>query len=161
MASARFRLGLPNLASSLLQAGYRLGYTGKWHVDDTHGPSYFGFYAHDWLGYAHPAGGIYLRSFRNSCRNPVNHYLEYLAERGLEVPELQDAVYFPAIDTFEIYGRQTGPVEASFEHYVAEETIELIERFVSRARSDGEPFFLWANYWGPHVPYILPERGMR
>jgi arylsulfatase A-like enzyme len=154
---ARLCLDLPNLATALLHAGYRLGYAGKWHIDNTYGPTYFGFHADDWLGYAHPAGGIYLRSFRDSRRNPVNHYLEYLAERGLPIPTLEEAVYFPAIDTFEIYGRQTGPLEASYEHYVAEEAIDLIERFAARARSDGEPFFLWVNFWGPHVPYILPE----
>lgn len=154
---ASLRLDLPNLATSLLRTGYRLGYSGKWHIDDTYGPTHFGFEAHDWLGYAHPAGGIYLRSFRDSRRNPVNHYLEYLAERGLSMPELEEAVYFPAIDTFEIYGRQTGPVEASYEHYVADLAINLLERFDTRARSDGRPFFLWVNYWGPHVPYILPE----
>ncbi len=154
---ASLRLDLPNLAESLLGAGYRLGYSGKWHIDDRYGPTHFGFHANDWLGYAHPAGGIYLRSFRDSRRNPVNHYLEYLAERGLSTPELEEAVYFPAIDTFEIYGRQTGPVESGYEHYVAYEAIRLIERFATCARSDGKPFFLWVNYWGPHVPYVLPE----
>jgi arylsulfatase A-like enzyme len=98
-----------------------------------------------------------MRSFRDSRRYPVNHYLEHLAERGLSVPELEEAIYFPAIDTFDIYGRQTGPVDASYEHYVADVAIDLLERFVTRARSDGRPFFLWVNYWGPHVPYILPE----
>ena len=159
---APYRRELPNLASALLAQGqngpgYRLGYIGKWHIDDTFGPSHFGFEANDWLGYAHPAGGIYLRSFRNSCRNPVNHYLEYLRERGLATPTLEETVYMPANPNFEIYARQTGPVEASYEHYVAEESIELIHRFARRRRSDGRPFFLWANFWGPHDPFILPE----
>ena len=155
--SAAYRLDLPNLAASLLKEGYRLGYTGKWHIDDTYGPTHFGFHANDWLGYAHPAGDLYMRSFRNSCRNPVNHYLEYLKERGIDVPGLEGTVYFPAHDNFEAYARQTGPVEASFEHYVAEEAIDLIQRFARRAESDGQPFFVWVNFWGPHVPYILPE----
>jgi arylsulfatase A-like enzyme len=152
-----YRRDLPNLAKALLAQGYRLGYSGKWHVDDTFGPTSFGFHANDWLGYAHPAGGIYLRSFRNSCLNPVNHYVEYLKERGLAIPALEETVYFPANENFEIYARQTGPVEASFEHYVAEETIAQITRFAQRRRSDGQPFFAWANFWGPHDPFILPE----
>jgi arylsulfatase A-like enzyme len=150
-------LSLPNLAGALLHQGYRLGYTGKWHIDDTYGPTHFGFEANDWLGYSHPAGGIILRSFANSCKYPVNHYVEYLKERGLDLPTMEETVYFPANDHFEIYCRQTGPVEASFEHYVAEEAIDLIDTFARRQRVDGQPFFVWANFWGPHDPYLLPE----
>ena len=87
-----FRQELPNLARSLLAREYRLGFSGKWHIDDTYGPTHFGFHANDWLGYSHPAGGVYLRSFARSCRYPVNHYLEYLAERGLAVPELEEEI---------------------------------------------------------------------
>ncbi len=155
--SADFRLEAPNLARALHQAGYRLGYTGKWHIDDVYGPTHFGFEAKDWLGYSHPAGDLYMRSFRHSCKYPVNHYLEYLRAHNLEVPHLEDVVYFPANPNFEIYARQSGPVEASFEHYVAEETLDLIERFSQRAARDARPFFIWANFWGPHDPYILPE----
>ena len=152
-----FRRDVPNLAEALLGEGYRLGYTGKWHIDDTYGPTHFGFEANDWLGYSHPAGGIYMRSFAGSCKYPVNHYMEYLSERGLDVPELEETVYYPANDSFEIYARQTGPVEASFEHYVAEEAIDMIHRLGTRGKEDGRPFFIWANFWGPHDPYILPE----
>ena len=154
---ADFDLQCPTVASALLAQEYRLGYSGKWHVDDTYGPTHFGFDANDWLGYSHPAGGLYMRSFARSCRYPVNHYVEYLQARGLAMPELQDAVYYPANDNFEIYARQLGPVDASFEHYVADETIELLERFAQRSQSDGRPFFVWSNFWGPHDPYILPE----
>jgi arylsulfatase A-like enzyme len=134
-----------------------MGYTGKWHIDDVYGPTHFGFQANDWLGYSHPAGDLYMRSFRGSCKYPVNHYLEYLKECVLEIPELEETVYFPANPNFEIYARQFGPVEASFEHYVTEEAIELIETFTHRARQDERPFFMWVNFWGPHDPYILPE----
>jgi arylsulfatase A-like enzyme len=155
--SADFRRDVPNLAGALHNAGYRLGFTGKWHIDDVYGPTHFGFQANDWLGYSHPAGDLYMRSFRRSCKYPVNHYAEYLTARGLDIPHLEDVVYFPANPNFEIYARQSGPVEASFEHYVAEEAIDLIDGFAQRAQHDGRPFFLWANFWGPHDPYILPE----
>jgi arylsulfatase A-like enzyme len=154
---ADLRLELPTLAGSLREAGYRLGYTGKWHVDDVYGPTHFGFRANDWLGYSHPAGGLYMRSFRNSCKYPVNHYHEYLKARNLAMPSLEDVVYYPANPNFEIYARQTGPVEASFEHYVAEEAIALIDRFAELGARDGAPFFTWVNFWGPHDPFILPE----
>jgi arylsulfatase A-like enzyme len=155
--SANFRLDVPNLAASLHTAGYRMGYSGKWHIDDVYGPTHFGFEAKDWLGYSHPAGDLYMRSFRGSCKYPINHYAEYLKDRGLDIPSLEKVVYYPANPNFEIYARQTGPVEASFEHYVAEESLDLIETFARRANLDERPFFMWVNYWGPHDPYILPE----
>jgi choline-sulfatase len=154
---ADLRLELPNLAGSLREAGYRLGYTGKWHVDDVYGPTHFGFRANDWLGYSHPAGDLYMRSFHGSCKYPVNHYHEYLKARGMALPALEDVAYYPANPNFEIYARQTGPVEASFEHYVAEEAIELLERFADLGARDDRPFFTWVNFWGPHDPYILPD----
>lgn len=36
-----FSRELSNIAHSLTQAGYRLGYTGKWHLDDEYGPTHF------------------------------------------------------------------------------------------------------------------------
>lgn len=155
--SANFRLDVPNLAAPLRAAGYRLGYAGKWHIDDVYGPTHFGFEANDWLGYSHPAGDLYMRSFRKSCKYPVNHYAEYLTDQGLAMPTLEEVVYFPANPNFEIYARQTGPVEASYEHYVTEESIDRIESFAQRATQDERPFFMWVNFWGPHDPYILPE----
>jgi arylsulfatase A-like enzyme len=152
-----YRRELPNIAQALRQADYRLGYTGKWHIDDTYGPTHFGFEANDWLGYSYPASGVYARFLAGTCLYPINHYVEYLKERDLEIPELTDAIYRPANRNMEIYGRQTGPVEASFEHYVAEEAIELIDRFAARGEQDGRPFFIWVNFWGPHDPYVLPE----
>jgi arylsulfatase A-like enzyme len=149
--------GLPNMAERLTAANYRLGYAGKWHIDDTFGPTHFGFHANDWLGYAHPAGGVYMKSFKGSWRGPINHYVEYLYDRGLEMPTLDEQLYRPANANFEIFARQSGPVEANYEHYVAEETIQLIDRFHRYRQRDGKPFFMWANFWGPHNPYILPE----
>jgi arylsulfatase A-like enzyme len=70
---------------------------------------------------------------------------------------LEETVYFPANPNFEIYARQTGSVEASFEHYVTEEALDLLDGFVHRAEQDEKPFFMWVNFWGPHDPYILPE----
>ncbi len=152
-----FPRDLSNLARSLTQAGYRLGYTGKWHLDDECGPTHFGFEAKDWLGYSYPAGGVYARFLTGSCLYPVNHYVEYLRERDIEIPKIEEAVYRPANRNMEIYARLTGPVEASFEHYVAEEAIDLLDRFTKRSQNDARPFFIWTNFWGPHDPYILPE----
>lgn len=46
------------------------------------------------------------------------------------------------------------PVEATFEHYLATRTIQMLERFATDGA--GRPFFLAAHFFGPHLPYILP-----
>ncbi|PCC37901.1 sulfatase, partial [Brachybacterium alimentarium] len=49
------------------------------------------------------------------------------------------------------------PLEATFEHYLATRTIELLERSAAARKSDGTPFYLQLNFYGPHLPYILPD----
>lgn len=45
------------------------------------------------------------------------------------------------------------PVEATFEHYLATRSIEHLERYAA----DGRPFFLATHFFGPHLPYLLPD----
>ncbi|MCB0087363.1 MAG: sulfatase-like hydrolase/transferase, partial [Caldilineaceae bacterium] len=39
------------------------------------------------------------------------------------------------------------------EYFVAEEAIRVMEQMAAQ----DEPFFLWANFWGPHTPCLVPE----
>jgi arylsulfatase A-like enzyme len=49
------------------------------------------------------------------------------------------------------------PVEATFEHYLATRTIEMLERYADDLRADHKPFFLELSFFGPHLPYIVPD----
>ncbi len=49
--------------------------------------------------------------------------------------------------------RPRQPAEATFEHYLADAAIEMMTRFAA----DGRPFFLAAHFFGPHLPYIVPD----
>jgi len=49
------------------------------------------------------------------------------------------------------------PVEATFEHYLATRTIELLEKYTDEYRSGARPFFLELSFFGPHLPYIVPD----
>ncbi len=135
----------PELLSRRLQAaGYRCGYTGKWHLgtdrDRAYGasnrpslPSTVGFEGQDFPG--HGGGGF---------RYP--EYQEYLAERGLEHRLLE----WPEERPMPVpAGELAGPIESTVPYFLAENTISLAERF----RTDGDPWFIWHNNWGPHGPY--------
>jgi arylsulfatase A-like enzyme len=45
------------------------------------------------------------------------------------------------------------PVEATFEYYLATRTIELMRRYAA----EGKPFYLATHFFGPHLPYIVPD----
>ena len=40
---------------------------------------------------------------------------------------------------------------------VSELAIEQLREQGAAYRREGKPFFLWANFWGPHTPCLLPE----
>jgi arylsulfatase A-like enzyme len=139
----------------LAESGYQCGYAGKWHVDRYRKPTEVGFKGKDFLGYAHP-GACLWDGFRwKACpHNKPNYYELYLRERGLKTPRIAHALYSgnPAQEA-EMCALLDAPEESSIPYFVAEEAISLIREF---STSD-HPFFIWANFWGPHWPGIVPE----
>ncbi|WUJ69571.1 sulfatase-like hydrolase/transferase [Kribbella soli] len=122
--------------------GYQLGHVGKWHVGKDKGPRDFGYDGEHYAGWG----------------NAVDHpdYLSYLAEHGYPSFSVRN----PVRGTFAngepgnlLAGILEQPVEATFEYFLAERTIEQLRRFAA----DGGPFYLTCNWFGPHLPYLLPE----
>lgn len=151
---------LPNLASELRRAGYRLGYAGKWHVDQAKVPSEYGFIGQDIPGYGYPPPGVIEGVRFGSAQSPATRlYAHYLRERGYPAPRLLEAFYGdnPGVQSQEIYALQSGDIEMHFESMVVAETIELLHQFTAARERDGSPFFVWANFWGPHTPCLLPD----
>jgi arylsulfatase A-like enzyme len=123
----------PHLLSRRLQeAGYRCGYTGKWHLGSGSGsfgveqeatlPRTVGFEGQNFPG--HGGGGFGYPEYK--------HYLQANGWRH----EVEN-------------GELTGPLESTVPYFLASNTIELLDTF----REAGDPFFLWHNNWGPHGPY--------
>ncbi|MFP4249359.1 MAG: sulfatase-like hydrolase/transferase [Armatimonadota bacterium] len=135
------------LSRRLGEAGYRCGYTGKWHLgtadgnhfgalDDPALPTTRGFEGQDFPGHG---GGGFL----------YPEYQRYLEERGFEhrVLDWPDDRPMPVPA-----GELAGPTESTVPHFLAEHTISLAEDF----RESGDPWFIWHNNWGPHGPYYAP-----
>ena len=152
---------LPTLAGELGRAGYNLGYAGKWHVDRDKTPSDYGFVGKDFPGYGYPPaeGVIEGLRFGRGHRHATPHYREYLAGRGIEPPEVLEAFYGdnPGKQSQEMYALHSGDIEATFECMVSEFAIEQMRQFAPAAKREGKPFFIWASFWGPHTPCLLPE----
>lgn len=144
----------PPFSEELAGAGYRLGHVGKWHVGKQRGPEEFWF------------DGLHYPGWGNTVRHP--DYLRYLEERGLPPFRVRDEVRgtFPNGQPGNLLGGiLEQPVEATFEYYLAERTIEYLRRYAADSGrnkgTDRHPFYLGCHWFGPHLPYLLPERYYR
>ena len=149
------REGVRGFNHYLAAAGYQSGYAGKWHADEVRGPSDYGFIGRDFMGYAFPGAGL-LPGLQFAPKPKTgNPYADYLAERGLGLPTVSHRYVGtnPGCSAQEMYALHEGPVESCIEYFVAEEAIRVMEQMAAQ----DEPFFLWANFWGPHTPCLVPE----
>lgn len=132
-------------SEALRDKGYNCGLIGKWHTGNKKRAADFGF------------DGPHLPGWHN----PVEHadYLAYLHENGLPPYEISDRIRGTLPNGGPgnlLAARLHQPVEATFERYLATRAIEMLERYAADTR-DGKPFFLELSFFGPHLPYILPD----
>lgn len=134
-------------SEQLRAEGYNLGLLGKWHGGVRRSAADYGF-----DGPALPG-----------WHNPIDHpdYLAYLDEHGLPPYRITDPVRGTTPNGSPgnlLAARLHQPVEATFEHYLATRTIEMLRRYAEEERQpERRPFFLATHFFGPHLPYILPE----
>lgn len=131
-------------AETLRDTGWQLGLLGKWHGGVRRTAASYGFAGPEMEGW----------------HNPVDHpdYLAYLDEQGLPPYRISDKIRGTAPNGSDgnlLAARLHQPVEATFEHYLATRTIEMLERFA--ADGEARPFFLATHFFGPHLPYVLPD----
>ena len=132
----------------LLDAGYRVGLEGKWHVGKERGPEEYGFEATHYPGW----------------HNPVTHpeYEAYLEQRNLPLfrlrPDTEVRGTFPNGEPANLLASVLDqPVEATFEHYLADKTIQKLREYAAGYREGGKPFYLACHFFGPHLPYLVPQ----
>lgn len=135
-----------SFSETLREAGYNVGLVGKWHAGTHKTASDFGFDNVDLPGW----------------HNPVDHpdYLRYLEENDLPPYEISDRIRgtLPNGNPGNLLAaRLHQPEEATFEYYLATRAIEQLERYAHDNRALGTPFFLALHYFGPHLPYIVPD----
>ena len=137
----------------LLEAGYRCGWFGKWHVDNRHSALDYGFEGFSLPGYGYPYAS--------------DVYLDYLRRRGLGDPVARIALrsesgdapgtgirltrnarwfdYVSGVATLE------GPLEAHEAFFVSDLAAQWLDAL------DDDAFFLRVDPWGPHPPYLLAD----
>lgn len=133
-------------SQALRDAGWNCGLVGKWHAGTERTAADFGFDGLDYPGW----------------HNCIDHpdYLAYLKDNGFPPYEISDRYRgtFPNGEVGNLLAaRLHQPVEATYEHYLANKTIEMLERYAEDRREGGRPFFLLSSYAAPHLPYIVPD----
>lgn len=135
-----------SFAESLKDQGYNVGLFGKWHVGTKRAPADLGF------------DGPHLDGWHNAVDHPL--YKNYLEENGLPPYQITDEIRgtFPnGHPALLMAARLQQPVEATFEHFLADLAIKRIKRYAKDYKDSGQPFFLAIHFFGPHLPYILPS----
>ncbi|HEU0206484.1 MAG TPA: sulfatase-like hydrolase/transferase [Pseudolysinimonas sp.] len=133
-------------SEALRENGYNTGLIGKWHIGYHRRAADFGFDGPDFPGW----------------HNPVDHqeYLQYLSDNKLPPYEIHDQIrgVLPNGGPGNLLAaRLKQPVEATFEHFLATRAIQLLETYATDRHSDGTPFFLELSFFGPHLPYVVPD----
>ena len=133
---------------ALRETGYNTGLVGKWHAGADRSAADAGFDGPELPG--------------SAWHNPVEaqDYLDYLDERGLPQYEISDRIrgVLPHGGPGNLLAaRLHQPLEATFEHYLATRTIETLEAYAEDLRRRETPFYLQLNFFGPHLPYVLPD----
>jgi len=127
------------LSEQLKQAGYNLGYSGKWHLGAKSLPKHFGFEGHNFPG--HGGGGFGYPEYREYLdRNDLSYEIEEMTLNGGHRG-----------------GVVKGPIEATVPYFLAQTSIDLMDRFAKDYKQSGKPFFMWCNFWGPHPPYYSTQ----
>ena len=140
------REGQFTFAQALQEEGYRTGLVGKWHVGTNKTAADYGF------------EGPTLPGWHNPVDSP--DYLAYLAQNGYPPYEIHDRIrgVLPNGSPGNLLAaRLNQPEEATFEYYLAERAITMLRDYAAGRRSEGTPFFLGLHYFGPHLPYLLPD----
>ncbi|MBU0478255.1 sulfatase-like hydrolase/transferase [bacterium] len=112
----------------LKDSGYNMNYLGTWHAGFETGPIDRGF---DTKNRIFPGPKI---------------------ERTIEDSW---SFNFPGFNDFLLYGRSSLPAEKEISALVTDAILEELGNI--NEHSNNKPWFCWANYYGPHDPFIAPE----
>ena len=130
---------VPSLGQAFKAAGYRMGYTGPWHMGDDETPH------HGWTDF--------WRTYRY-WRDRRDFYIQHLERHGLAETFHQEHRRFGASGSLAngIFpsGASTIPVEHARTSWAVDQTIEFLD---SR---DERPWVFCCSIKDPHPPFISP-----
>lgn len=125
--------------------GYNVGIVGKYHCGHNL-PDCFGMDDDSYWGAENPVGN--------------EKYVAWLEENNLPPVRAHD-LYRGKLpgnrDGHIIAARLHQPEEATFERFLADRAIEKLREYAKDWKEQGKPFSLDVHFFGPHLPYFLPD----
>ena len=123
----------------LREAGYRLGYVGKWHASWVRGPLDF--------GYQEVAD---LANYRDAARDNARSSIRPERSRERLRRTVARTMRWPGSEPFPMWGYNEGPEEATSEYYRTDCAIQAMRRLAG----SNQPWHLEVQYIEPHDPYF-------
>jgi arylsulfatase A-like enzyme len=123
----------------LRDAGYRLGYVGKWHASWIRGPLQFGF---------HEIADV--ASYGNAPQDNASHPNGVERSKGKLKTTVTRRMQWPGSEPFAMWGYREGPEEAAPEHYRTDCAIRMLQGF---AKGE-QPWHMEVHYIEPHDAYM-------
>ncbi len=134
------RPGVRLWSEELAAAGYRLDFSGKWHVSVEEGPKDRGWREHFVSGGAGDHHGVTWDRYRSIAAEPEG------GERG------EGAIMRPGYGTYCLYGmRNEG---TPHDEKAVQKALEVLPEL---ARGQ-DPWCLYVGLVGPHDPYMVPQK---
>ena len=123
----------------LRDAGYRLGYVGKWHASWIRGPLQFGF---------HEIADV--ASYQNAQKDNASHPSGVERSKGKLKTIVTRRMQWPGSEPFAMWGHREGPEEAAPGHYRTDCAIRMLQGFAK----GGQPWHMEVHYIEPHDAYM-------
>lgn len=130
----------------LRDAGYNVGLVGKYHVGTENPPSVFGMDDDSFEGATNPVA--------------TPRYTDWLEANHLPPVRIDDPIRgtLPGNRPGHVLaGKLQQPVEATFERFLTDIAIGKLQEYGKAWRDDDTPFCLHMHYFGPHLPYFIPD----
>ena len=143
------------ISHALADAGYRCAYFGKWHLSNQSSAQDFGFEGFSLPGYGYPYGTEEYRAYleRNDLPQPVV-FIEQAGES-----QKGQGQHLSLVDEPDWFDYEAGsailkaPAETHEAYFVSRLACDWIESHAT----EGDPFFLRVDPWGPHPPYLVAQ----
>ncbi|MDD7384712.1 MAG: sulfatase-like hydrolase/transferase [Actinomycetaceae bacterium] len=143
--NTKIPLGTWTYTQELANHGYNVDYIGKWHVGRNL-PDNFGIRDDTFWGAINPvANEEYTQWLKDNDLPPVRAHDFW---RGT-LPGNRDGHIIAA--------RLYQPEEATFERFITDRAIERLTEYAKDWKDNKKPFSLDLHFFGPHLPYFLPE----
>lgn len=131
-------------SQDLKEAGYRLYFSGKWHVSAEEGPEDFGFEI-----LYHPY------TYQKSPRRPdTREWHWYDGKNEMDTGEeerTEGRILRPGYPPYIQYGIDESPFDDA-------EVAQAAADYLAQMEDATTPFFLYVGPLGPHDPYFVPQR---